>query len=330
MKIKFYPYQPHCFAFGGFDLQMINAMRSMQNLGCDVSQLDIWSRDSDFDVLHLWGIGPHNYHVIDWAKKSEKCLVATVLLPYFDTFRSKIGNLYREIFSPSFMQLVRYFALIDRIVVVNDLQADVLLRYFKVHENKIDVIPNIVDDNFFNNSINSFEDKYQIRDFVLCTGNISSRKNQLNLALACISRGFPLVLIGNELTGESDYASKLSEIVSRHSNILWLDEMQSASNELVAAYNACSFFALPSLDETQPISALEAVAVKKPIMLLDRQYAKQEYYKGAVLCKSTSVSDISTALDVLVSSNLVFDSQYIVACRAINVGKAYKDVYLKL
>ena len=50
------PFQPHCFAFGGFELQMIAAMDSARAAGADVAPLDFWRREADFDVLHLWAL----------------------------------------------------------------------------------------------------------------------------------------------------------------------------------------------------------------------------------------------------------------------------------
>ena len=135
MKVKYFPYQPHCFAFGGFDMQMINTLNVVNKAGIDASRLDIWSRDNDFEVIHLWGVGPHNYHVIDWAKKSGKKIVATVLLPYYDTIRLKLSY-YKHLFSVANKQQLHYYSLIDKVVVVNNPQSDVLCKYYKVPTSK--------------------------------------------------------------------------------------------------------------------------------------------------------------------------------------------------
>ena len=37
MKISHYPNQPHCFAFGGFDMQMLNVINSVNSIGVDIS-----------------------------------------------------------------------------------------------------------------------------------------------------------------------------------------------------------------------------------------------------------------------------------------------------
>ena len=68
---------------------MLNALNAVKRNEIDVSKLDIWS--SDNDIIDLWGVGPHNYHIIKWARKSGKKIVATVLVPYFDTIRLKLN-----------------------------------------------------------------------------------------------------------------------------------------------------------------------------------------------------------------------------------------------
>jgi len=331
MKIKYFPCQPHCFAFGGFDMQMINALGSVRKNGIDASKLDSWSRDSDFDIIHLWGIGPHNYQIIDWSKKSGKLIIATVLLPYFGTLKSEIGNLYRQYFSNSFKTQINYYKKIDRIVVLNNVQADVLYKYYKVPYSKIDIIPNIVENKYFETINTDFGQKYDIKNYVLCTGNISARKNQLNLALACVNLNVNLVLIGNVLDGEEIYAAKLESLVNANDNILWIRELPKASDDLVAAYKSCRVFALASLDETQPISALEAVAMNKPLVLLDKKYAYQTYYNGAILCKSPTVKDIEIALHMQFEQNLdIKVNSDIIQCKEDSVGKAYCKSYSKL
>ncbi len=330
MRVKYFPCQPHCFAFGGFDMQMLNAMDAVIEEGVEASKLDIWSRDSNFEILHLWGIGPHNFNIIEWAKKSKKKVIATVLLPYYDTLRLRLSYL-KHYCTKSHKQLKYYYSLLDRVVVVNDLQKIVLNRYFDVPVARIEIIPNIIAEGFFNTPKVNFLEKYGISDFILSTGNICRRKNQYNLAIACNNLKLNLMLIGSVLDGETIYAKNLEQVVQENSNIRWIKELPQASDDLVSAYYYCSIFALPSLAETQPISALEASAMRKPLILLDRKYAYQSYYKGATLCKSPSVKDIEQAILKCIGINNHFPiNSEILKCKKENIGKMYKRCYTEL
>jgi glycosyltransferase involved in cell wall biosynthesis len=328
MRVKYFPYQPHCFAFGGFDMQMLNALEAVRKAGVDASKLDIWSRDNDFEIIHLWGISPHNYQIIDWAKKGGKVIVATVLLPYFASLRLKLSY-YKNYFSQK--ELIQYFNKIDKIVVVNDLQAEVLTKYYRFPPHNIEIIPNIVEDKYFEIPTLNFSATYNINNYILCTGNISARKNQYNLAVACLNLNLSLVLIGNILDGETLYGKSLEALIINNSkNIKWIKELPSASEELTAAYYNCLIYALPSHDETQPISALEAVAMRRPLILMDKRYAYQGYYKDAILCKSPSIKDIEIALQqCLFKENTNPVNNEIINCRERNVGMKYKAIYEK-
>lgn len=327
MKVKYYPNQPHCFAFGGFDMQMLNALRAVRGNNIDAEKLDIWSRDQDFDILHLWGIGPHNFNVINWAKKSNKNLVATVLLPYFNTLREKLSYC-KHYLTHQQKKLLHFYSLIDKIVVVNEMQADVLSGFYKVSREKINIIPNIVEDQYFKTPDFNFVEKYKIANYILCTGNISPRKNQLNLMRACINLKISLVLIGKCLDGEREYGKSLELTMKDCSNILWIKELERGSMELVSSYFFCRAFALPSNDETQPISALEATAMNKPLILQDRGYAKQKYYSNSILCKNGTPSEIEKALSLLLKdTNHRKYNECILDCTERNVGLKYIEVY---
>lgn len=329
MIVKYFPFQPHCFAFGGFDMQMINALEAVRKQGIDASRMDIWSRDNCFDILHLWGVDERNYQLIDWARKSNKKIVATLLLPYFGTFRSKIGTIYRKTCSTKFKRQRFYYQQLDQLVVVNEIQALVLENHFGVHASKISIIPNIVENIFFEVPKTDFKKKYNLDDYILCTGNICSRKNQLNLALACSKINKPLVLIGKTLDGETEYGARLKKIIDSNENMVWIEELPKASDELASAYYCCSVFALPSLDETQPISALEARCMNKKMVLLDRSYAHQSFYSDALLASTPSPDAIAEALK---KSFLVDqpNSAQLEICKEESVGLLYKECYNNL
>jgi glycosyltransferase involved in cell wall biosynthesis len=328
VKIKYFPYQPHCFAFGGFDLQMLNTLEAVNTNSFEASRLDIWSRNNDFDIVHIWGMGDHAFKIIDWSKKQGKKTVSTSLLPYFEGLKPKISYLYHSLLK-SEHKLQHYYSLLDAVVVLNELQAKILWKYYKVPEKKIEVIPNVVNDGFFGYKDNSFIKKYNIRDYVLCTGNICSRKNQLNLVLACIESNINLVLIGNVLDGEQAYGDKLGSLIEGRTNILWIRELANDSTDYLSAYSNCLVFALPSYDETQPISALEAVAMNKSLLLQQRPYANQKYYLNAELCKSGASMDILNGLRKALRKSPA-ENPFILECKAHSVGEKYRNLYSKI
>lgn len=328
-RIKFVPYQPHCFAFGGFDIQMLAAFESLNEKGVNVTKLDLWSRELDFDIIHFWGFSNLNHHIADWAKKNDKKCVATILVPYLeganDVIKFYINYLrtYQRTYRKSLTQL-------DRIVVLSDEQANILNIYFRVPRRKIEVIPNIVDEAFFEGKNSKTERLAPFSDYVLCVGNVCKRKNQLNLVKACNDLDLPLILIGRAMDGESDYANQVAEAISKSELFRWESDVDYASPEMVNYYKYCSLFVLPSYFETQPISLLEAMALEKPAVALNKKYVNQKLYQNVFLSRNGNVESLKKTILRAKTINSSSANHFIRECKANEVGEKYKNIYESL
>ena len=329
-KIRVLPLQPHCFAFGGFELQMINAMKLVQDVGVDIAPLDIWKREADFDILHLWGLELQHRNTVMWAHlKGKKILVSTLVS--YPSLISRLRYVASSLIGPAKLRKPM-LARIDGITVVNVQQKQFLVNTINFPSEKVFVIPNVVEDIFFNvpKSAESFQ--LDIDNYVICAGNICKRKNQLALVKACIKIGVPLLLVGHVLNGEENYGRAVNDAMANNPNIRWIKGLMPGSAQLALAYGRAAVFALPSFNETQPISALEAAAARKPLVLADRPYSKQEFYANAVLTNPDSVNSIASAIAKALDHPDAYcpPAAVIEKCRQNKVGAAYLAAYLKL
>lgn len=335
MKVKFIPYQPHCFAFGGFEIQMLSTLNAAIKSGVQAEKIDVWSRDNDFEILHCWGLGLAHYDNVQWAVNAGKKVVITALLPYneflFEKFRHLISSYIRKAYF-----LTEIAEKSDAIVVVNDLQAEVCRKYFMVPPKKIHIIPNIVHDNYFKVSNHDndtiFPVKYGFSNYVLISGNVCKRKNQLNLIKACIKERIKLVIIGSPLQGENDYINQVEELIKSNPDILWIKGLPENSPDLISAYKHCVLVALPSYNEQQPICLLEAVAMGKPLLIANRAYAKQIYYLNSCLVNPDSIDDIANGIKKIISNpaNYQTPRNLIEECSESHVGDKYHNLYKKI
>jgi len=324
MKVKFLPYQPHCFAFGGFEIQMLSALKALENAGVDVEKMNVWSRDNDYQIVHCWGLDLANYENVKWAKKSGKMVVVTALVGYYEALVEKLkftisSSFYKE---RLIKEMVTY---IDRFVVLNELQANIIHEHYGVTREKIHVIPNIVDEKFYQIAT----ENTIIADYVLIVGNVCTRKNQLALAKACVLENLQLTIIGGVLRGEEGYGEQLQQIVDNNANITWIKGLKENSAELLDYYKKCSIFALPSFIEQQPISLLEAAVMNKPLIIANKAYGKQKYYQNSYLVDPGSVKSIQDGLRKVINdkSSYLPDQDLLKECKSENVGKAYMEVY---
>jgi glycosyltransferase involved in cell wall biosynthesis len=327
MKVKYMPNQPHCFAFGGFDIQMLATLKAVNNAAVLASKLDVWSRDSDFDILHCWGLGFMNYETYEWAKKAGKQLVSTILMYDIEGFEKKLKF---KISSLIYKQrlLIQMLALPDAVVVVNESQAELCHKYYKVAEGKISIIPHVVDESFFQASKVTTDAGY-----ILTTGNICRRKNQLSLAMACIKQNMQLVIIGKIMQGEEKYGQELAALVKANPQLItWIPELKENSTEILNYYANCSLFALPSFVEQQPISLLEAAIMQKPLLIADRNYAHQKFYSNAYLVDPASTNDIANGLMQINKNKPAYipPAETLNLCNSKLIGSAYTELYNKV
>ncbi len=307
---------------------MLAALEAAQSSGVDVAPLDVWSRDGGFDILHLWGLEESHLPTIIWAKKAGKKIVMTVLLPYV----TKIA--FTRYMVASVLGLKRkqrrMLNMVDHLIVVNNDQAKTAERFFCFPKNRMSVIPNIVDHvYFFFDKGDSGLNQTGLNDYLVCTGNICARKNQLNLAHAAIAENIPLIIVGKVLPGEESYSRSLASLVKESNIVKWIPGLPVGSSEMHAVYRFSKGFALVSHAETQPISALEAAAMRKPLILSDSEWARQRVYSGACLVDPKSVNSIRSGIRRLYRDpdKFVVLRDCIEACRKSFVGDSYASAY---
>ncbi len=327
MAVRVLPFQPHCFAFGGFELQMIGAMEAARQTGLDINPLDAWSRSDDFDIVHFWGFEVAHFHVAQWAQAARKKLVMSALLAHPSLWRY-VHKLSVQLASSSRLKF-QMLPWMSALTVVNAQQAQYAVKILGIAADRVHVIPNIVNAIFFDPPTYVADFNVGFNDYVLCTGNICRRKNQLMLVKACRKLGVPLLLVGDVLIGENEYGNAVTEAMRGASNMAWIRGLPAGSDVLAAAYQNCLLFALPSYTEAQPISALEAAAAGKPILLADRDYARQEYFANAALSSLESEIHLINALKRVLNDPSLYCTprDVLEGCRRDNVGKAYRKVY---
>jgi glycosyltransferase involved in cell wall biosynthesis len=310
---------------------MLSTLAAIRRSGIDARPLDIWSRDADFDILHVWGLEISQGPAVRWARKSGKLVVMTALLPYA-TIPHRLYYLGSSLFGT--VKLRRdVLEGVDVLVVLNRGQADAAENLLRIAPGLVRVIPNVVESAFFEAANEPIaHDLLGAKAYLLCAGNICRRKNQVTLARAALAVGCRLLIAGDVLAGEEAYAATLSRTIEGRADVTWVRGLPPGSPELIALFQKCGGFALPSFSEQQPLSALEAAVLGKPLLLGDRVYARQPQYTNARLVDPTSVAEVAKGLrDILdYPARHVPPSELLDECRADRVGAAYSSVFTEL
>jgi len=168
--------------------------------------------------------------------------------------------------------------------------AQYLQEAFGMEVSRAVVVPNGVREIFFEASPKAFEEKYGLRDFVLCVGRVESKKNQLGLVAAMRGTGIPLVIVGRP------NPEVYRELCRRYAddNVRFIDSL--GEEELASAYAAAKVHALVSWVELPGLTTLEAGAAGCNIVTTDRG-SPPEYLRGmAWYCEPGRIESIRAAV----------------------------------
>jgi glycosyltransferase involved in cell wall biosynthesis len=322
ISVEFFPHQSHCYAFGGFEVQMLDLMSALRDTGTDCRLHDPWSRNQVAPIVHHFGLGGLHLENMYWAKKSGLKIVATALFAIYDTIGKKMRNRIGRLCGPT-RDVVQSLKLVDHLIVVNEIDRDTAIRYFGVLPSRVSVIPNMVPDVFY-------ETTSQVCGNVFVSiGNICKRKNQLNLIRAVKGLPCELVIVGKSLANEIDYYNHVLHEISLAGNVRlqsWLDREGGDYMSLLARSRG---LCLLSEIEQGPIVALEMGAMGKQVILGDKPYARQQLMTGCGRAKIHSEMHIRSIISEALASDEVFklNPMTLQRCRPASIAAAQNIVY---
>lgn len=238
-----------------------------------------------------------HYHTIDFkfflSIPFSKIKGTTVAYVHFvpETLEEslKLPSLVKKVL---YKYVIWFYKSVDHLVVVNPYFIKVLKEY-KIDEEKITYIPNFVsEENFYKypkEQINNLKKKYNIplKSFVvLGVGQIQTRKGIMDFIET--AKGLPQIQFiwaggfsFGSITDGYDELKKVMENPPENVRFLGIIEREKM-NDL---YNIVDMMFLPSYSELFPMSVLEAMALKLPILLrsLDiyRDILFDYYLKGS-------------------------------------------------
>lgn len=322
IKVRTLPTQPHCFFFGGLDIQMHRSLELMNNVGIDAQKLDLWSRDANFDVLHCWSLDGVHRLAVEGARSYGKKIIMSALLPFTD-LRGWIRH-YGAIIEGRRRVQISIAHKLDKLFVHCEPQRDAAIKMFGMPREKVEIIPTILDPQLFERKEIPLLD--DLSGYMACVGNIWPRKNQVRVALAAQKVGCPVIFIGNTMAGEDAYTKTFTDLIESTPFFHWYKWVSEEDLRKVLA-NARGVV-LPSFLEVQPGAPLEGAAMGKPIMLGNRPYAKQKYYENAFLADPKSVASIAQGIENMMNNPVRFTppAEHLRDCHPDSISREFKRI----
>lgn len=163
----------------------------------------------------------------------------------------------------------------DHIIAVSNHLKSTIIKEYKINENKISVIHNGVENEFFNRNLATF---VGASEYILFVGTITKIKG-LDFLLNAVQKldNFHLVLVGKETAYLSELEKKYS-ILFESKKVTYLGEIDTET--LPSVYSNAKFLVLPSVYDAYGMVVLEAMAAGKPVVISENVGSKEIIENG--------------------------------------------------
>lgn len=225
------------------------------------------------DIMHYHTIDFKFFISIPLSKLKGESVAYVHFLPETIDGSIKLPFLIKKIF---YKYIIWFYRSVDHLVVVNPYFIDVLKNY-EINQDKITYIPNFVSEsnfyNYENQKVIQIKQMFNIpleKFVVLGVGQVQSRKGILDFIE--VAKQLPHIQFiwagGFSFGSITDGHKELKKVMEKPPiNVRFLGII--SRSEMNDIYNICDLMFLPSFGELFPMSVLEAMALKKPVLLRD-------------------------------------------------------------
>lgn len=201
-----------------------------------------------------------------------------------------------------------------KIIAVSQQTKDDLHQFFKIKEDKIDVVYQGCNAMFWQSmgegKKNEILMKYLIPEqFILYVGTIEERKNLLNIikALHTGKINYPLVVIGRP----TKYMSQIKAYIDEH-KVEHVYFLYNVPNEdLPAIYQLAELFVYPSVFEGFGIPIVEALTSKTPVITSKGGCFAEAGGKSSIYVEPSNVDELAEAIRTVLNDSYLRDTMII-------------------
>ncbi len=299
MKILFDHPSPFFLAHGGFQTQIEQTKRALEQIGIEVECVRWWDDGQTGDIIHYFG-RPSGGYIHFAHQKGLKVVVAELHtgLGSRATSARRVQKLLmrfcKAVLPSSFLAKLAWDAYqkADAFVALTPWEATLMREMFNAPNEKIHVVPNGVEEVFFNSSGMATARK----DYLICTATITERKRVLELAEAAVLAKTPILIAGKPYTEDDSYYRRFLLLAEKHPDLIRFRGPIQDRAELARIYREARGFVLLSAMESLSLSALEAAACGCPLLLSDLPWARSVFSEPTSFCPIASTSETAAAL----------------------------------
>ena len=278
MKVLLDHNDPFLLAHGGLQLQIERTKLALEQASVEVEYLRWWDEAQHGDFIHFFGRANPSH--IDFAHAKGLKYVMQELLTSQGSrsvthlhLQAVANRILRKVLPANYRLPLRWdsYQKADAIIAITEWESWIMQKLFAVPPQRVQVIPNAVDDVFFRCR------RERRGDHLICVATITERKRVLELAQAAIIAKTPLKVVGRPYSGEDPYFLRFLQTAQASQGIVTYLGPIHETRHLADLFRKACGFVLPSRMETQSLAALEAAAAGLPLLLTDLRWARVSF-----------------------------------------------------
>lgn len=190
----------------------------------------------------------------------------------------------------------------DKVIAISQSTKQEILKYFKVEEEKIEVVYQSCSGIFLQRKSAQAKEEVQSKyklpsEYYLYIGSIVERKNLLGILKAILALPkdlqLPLVVVGN---GRGEYRKKVDDFIAKHAMESSVHFIGPDFDDLPTIYQMSKLFLYPSVAEGFGIPVLEALLSQVPVITSNCSALPEVGGEGALKVDPTSVDGIRSSI----------------------------------
>jgi glycosyltransferase involved in cell wall biosynthesis len=294
MKILFDHHTPFAYAHGGAQIQIEQTKLALEKCGVEVEMLRWWDDAQRGDIVHYFGRAPA-FHIHCAHQKGMKFVMAELLTGQGSRSLAQlrlqrlITRLIKCMVPGTFTGAFNWesYCAADAFVALTGWEARLMRMLFDAPSGQIHVVPNGVEQEFFDAS------PRQRGKWLVCTATVVGRKRVLELARAAIQARTPVWVIGKPYSLNDPYFQEFTDVAKQNPQWIRYEGAIEGRAAMAGVYREARGFVLLSAKESLSLSVLEAVACECPLLLSDLPSARFSFGDAASYCPITSKTSIT-------------------------------------
>lgn len=282
MKVLIDHGSPFLLAHGGFQTQVEQTKRALENAGVEVEWLRWWDDSQRGDVIHYFGAASSDY-LVQARAKGIATVVTTLFTETCNRSEARLrwqGRVVRSVLALPLPEAIksrlgwRSFSLPDRNVVGIEAERRVLELVYRVPRERVAVVPLGLSPTFLKAGAARREG-----DHLICVGTITGRKNCVPLATLARRTEVPILFVGKPYSESDPYWREFAALIDdrfvrHHPHVAGEDEM-------IALLHGARGAVVMSRFENWCLTAHEAAACGLPLLLPDQPWSRERFGDGA-------------------------------------------------